>query len=104
MKTTNSSSTAKQKTIKNLRSILCILFFLTGLYTSSAQTYCNMTPNNANQSEIGSITFNGFTTPEAYANGNSCTVPAPGSGSIPGRYSDFSPLGSITVIERGQSI
>jgi len=63
-----------------------------------------MTPNNANQSEIGSITFNGFTTPEAYANGNSCTVPAPGSGSIPGRYSDFSPLGSITVIERGQSI
>lgn len=76
-----------------------------GLTTGVAcLAYCTSVPTNTADEEIYSITVNGASTPAAYANASGCTTPAPGTGSLVNRYSNFFPLGSLTTIAPGQTV
>lgn len=66
--------------------------------------YCAAVTTNTADEEIYQVTINGSSTPSTYANTNGCTNAAPGAGSILSRYSNFWPLGSLTVVQQGQIV
>ncbi len=66
--------------------------------------YCPSIPVFTADEEIMSVTFNGISTPAAYAGINGCSTPAPGATSSLGRYSDFTPLGSMWNFNLGATV
>jgi GEVED domain len=66
-------------------------------YAASAAT-------NTGDEEIYSVSINGaVATPSANAGFNSCSVAAPGAGSIASRYSNFTTIGSIATVVSGST-
>ncbi|MBK7764066.1 MAG: hypothetical protein IPI46_12090 [Bacteroidetes bacterium] len=76
-----------------------------GLTTGSAcLTYCSSVSSNTADEEIYQVTLNGSSTNPLYANGNGCTTPAPGAGSLLSRYSNFRTLGPLTTVMQGATV
>lgn len=75
--------------------LLTILIFANRL---NAQTYCTSIPTSATNEEIVSVTVNGIT------NTSNCFTPAPGTGSIAGRYANYFPLGAFVNLIAGFTV
>ena len=66
--------------------------------------YCSSLPGITADEEIYQVTVNGASTNALYANGNGCTTPAPGPGSLLSRYSNFKTLPSLTSLPQGTTV
>ncbi len=62
------------------------------------ECYCNCQPSSNVDDDIFSVTLNGAT------NAYDCVTPAPGTGSILNRYSNFFTLGNLTSIALGGTV
>lgn len=78
--------------------ILFLLAVLAFANRAGAQTYCTSIPTSATNEEILSVTVNGSTRV------SDCFTPAPGPGSIVGRYSNFFPEGALTNFISGITV
>lgn len=60
--------------------------------------YCSAIPSSTANTEIYSVSLNGS------VNVSDCTTPAPGQGSIAGRYANYHPRGIFTRITQGATV
>jgi hypothetical protein len=68
------------------------------------ECYCTSSPAYTYDEEIYKIIINNNVTPSLYSDINSCINPAPGTGSILNRYSNFKNLGALTTVSKDQTV